>query len=138
MEKQSNDSIRNHFPNHFRDKKQMVIIHPYRIASLILGDNDVGECLIDGHVFVPTVFLPDRVFRLVGNLIMERRPKNLLAIMVVMAFNICISAKHRYRPFMKREMRLDLSPLDIAQCLCRLESARVHQVTTIPSVPIHT
>jgi len=73
----------------------MVIIYPDSITSFVLTDDDVRKGLIDSDIMFPTFFLENCIFRIIGDLVMECRPKDLLAIPIIMTFEIGIGDEDR-------------------------------------------
>lgn len=138
MEEQSNNGMRNHLSNHLWDKEKVVIIYPHSIPSLILTDNHVGKSLIDRDVMFPPFLLPDCILWVVGYLVVEGWPKDLLAIAIIMAFKIGVRNEDRNRSFLGSEKLLDIRFLSIRQRIRRLRSVvSQNHSSTMPSVPIH-
>lgn len=86
----------------------MVIIHPYRVASLILAYDDVGESFVDCNVMLPTLIFPGLEFWIVGDLIMKSRPKNLFAISIIVTLQVAIRNEYRDRLLVCREILGDI------------------------------
>jgi hypothetical protein len=82
--------MRNHFPHHSRDEEEMIIVHPYSISSLILTHNDIGKSFVDCDVMFPAFVLPRLELWIVRDLVMKCRPKDLLAISIVVTLHIGI------------------------------------------------
>ena len=80
--------MRDHFSDHLGDEEKMVIIYPDSIASFVLTDDDIGERPVDCNIMLPAVLFPNFELGIIGNLVMERRPDNLLTIAIVMTFKI--------------------------------------------------
>ena len=82
----------------------MIIIHPYRIASLVLTYDCVCKGLIDFNVMLPTLVLPRLESRVVGDLIVKSRPKNLFTISIIVTLQIGIRNKDWDRFLLRREV----------------------------------
>src|SRR5271169_2208902 len=87
--------MRDHFSYHLRNKKKMIVVYPNYITSFVLAYNDVGKCLVDFNVMLPTLLLPNFEFRIIRNLIMKCWPDNLLAIAIVVTFKIGVGNEYR-------------------------------------------
>ena len=90
MQEQSNHGMRNHVPHHPRDEKEMIIVDPYSVSSLILTHNDIRERYVDCDVMFPALVLPRLELGIIRDLVMKCRPKDLLAISIVVTLHIGI------------------------------------------------
>jgi hypothetical protein len=93
----------NHFSDHFGDKKEMVIVDPDGVASLVLTYDDIGKGPIDSDIMFPTFLLPYFVLWIIRDLIMKCRPDDLFAVSVIVTFQVGIRDEDRNRSFLNCE-----------------------------------
>lgn len=116
----------------------MIIVDPNCISSFVLIYNRFCESSIDSDVVFPTGLLPLFEFWIVRDLVMERWPDDLLAVSIIMAFEISVGYEDGNRSFLCVEIVEDVCLHRSAKRVRGLQLViYVHEVYTIPSVPIH-
>lgn len=104
-------------------------MNPDHISTFPVLDNLVRESLIDLDIIDPRVILVRLALRVIGNLVMEDRPQNLLAIVGVVSIKIAILAEDRQRIILGSQ-----SILNILFLLCIFESVRRHAQCSDPGL----
>lgn len=111
MEEKSNLGIGNLLPDHSRDQEKVVVVNPDCVAFLPVLNNFVGERLVDLDVVLPRVILVRLALGIVGNLVVEDRPQNLLAEVGVMAVEILVRAENAQHVVLGGELVFDVLKL---------------------------
>ena len=93
MKEKANLSVRQLLTNHLRHKTKVVIVHPDDVATLVVLDNCVSERLVYLDVKHPRVIEESFTLGVVGNNIVEDRPKNGLAKVCIVAIEILVAGK---------------------------------------------
>lgn len=120
--------MRNHISHHFWNEEEVIIVYPDCIASFILAYDDFCKGTVDRDIMFPTILLPNLEFRIIGDLIVKYWPENLLAITVIMTFEIGVGDEHRNRMFPCIEECTNIRLLSITQCIGRLQFSKIGQV----------
>ena len=94
MKEETDLGLWNLLANHSRNKKQMVIVNPDNITSLPVLDNLVGKGLVHVDVVLPRVILVCLALGVVGDLVMEDGPEDVLAEVGVVSVEILVRAEN--------------------------------------------
>ena len=129
VQEQSDHGMRNELSDHLRDEEKMVIIDPYCVTALVLAHDGFGKGFVDSDIVLPTILLPNLGLWVIGDLVMERRPNDLLAIPIVMTIVLGVRNKDWNRLFVNIEIIRDIRLLCLCQCICIL----YHEIKRKPS-----
>ena len=108
MQEETNLSVRQHFADHTRHKKQMVIVYPDCVTALETGDDLVCKGLIEASVELPRVVFVGFALRVVRDLIMENRPKDRLAVVALVTIQVTIRGVDSQRFVLVFELLVNL------------------------------
>lgn len=82
------------FADHARHKQKVVVMHPDGVATLICGDDSVGEGLVDVDVVIPRMISISLALWMIRNLIVEDRPENGFAEVRVVTIQVLVFHEH--------------------------------------------
>ena len=82
----------------------MVIVDPDCISSFVLTYNRFCKGSVDSNIVVPTSLLPVFELWIIGNLVMECRPDDLLAVSIIVSFEIDVGYEHGNRSLLGIEI----------------------------------
>ena|ERR1700736_1385146 len=99
--------MRDEISHHLWYEEEMVIIYPDRIASFVLTHNGLCKCSVDRNIVFPAIFLPDLIFGVIRDLVMECWPDDLFAISIVVAFHIGVRDEYWNRIFRSGKQAAD-------------------------------
>src|ERR1044071_6685061 len=115
--------------DHSWDQQKMVVVDPDHIAPLPVLNNLIGKGLVDVDIVFPRVVLVRFALGVVGDLVVEHRPEDLLAEVRVVAVKVLIGAKDTQHVVFGGK-----PVLDVLKLLCALKGISRHAQCADPSV----
>lgn len=110
-------SIRELLADHSWNKKQVIVMDPDHVATLVRLDDLVGKGLVQVLVVDPRVILVRLALRVVGNLVVENWPENGLAVVGVVTIKVTVLDPDRKCIVLRLEPVLNLFLLALIQCI---------------------
>ncbi|GKT63004.1 LOW QUALITY PROTEIN: hypothetical protein ColTof3_10343 [Colletotrichum tofieldiae] len=108
VQEEANLGVGQLLADHAGDEQQVVVVHPDDVAAFPVLDNLVGEGLVDVDVVLPRVVLEGLALGVVGDLVVEDGPQDLLAKVGVVAVKVLVGGEDGEHVMLGGEPVLDV------------------------------